>query len=158
MATINRSSIITNASNELNIQQGVNATPKEASNNIALVYNVNPKYTDVLRSTSKSTTGSGAIYTTPSDKDFYITYLQLSYRCDNTCDTTEISISGSMSGITRTIARFIRTGAGTADKDTLVINFPFPLKMDKNVAINHTSTFAAGNITFTSTIGGFILE
>lgn len=110
-----------------------------------------------VKRATRATTGSGTVFTTPSDKDFYITTATLSYEADATCDTTSINLTCVQDTATVYLIEFAKL-ATTASRDTITLEFPAPIKVDKGTNILMTCTFTAGNIRFCAQITGFTEE
>jgi hypothetical protein len=152
---ITRSSVIRKAVDELQVMPM--PSPEAMDKAIALVYPVNAKYTDVVKRTSTTLTANITVYTTPSDKDFYLTFLQLAITKDVVSDLISCFMQTTILGSATTIGQ-ISLQTLTATSDTLVMTFPHPIKIDRNAAIILAGTFAAGTCTKFISIGGFILE
>jgi len=156
MAEIQRTSILNNTANELNLQQGIQALPKNI-NSLALVYNMNAKYSHVLRNASTTSTNTSAIYTTPADKDFYLTLVTLGFSKDVVSDLVEARISITVESKAQTILS-CNTQSVTVDSRTVTLSLPYPLKVDRNTAINLIGAFTVGSCIKTASIAGFVLE
>ena len=160
MVEITRSSIIQGVANDLAIMQNVNATPKQLSPTISPVFEVGPKITTLTRSQTSTTTGSTTLYTTLTDKDFFITAASLSFMKDAACDVASgecCRIQFYQGGALRTVLGFASITA-TADSKAATISFKYPVKVDRNTAIAVTGTFTAGVFVRNAIIHGYILE
>jgi hypothetical protein len=157
MARVTRSSILLWMQDLLGFQAGANQVPVDTPNSIQPVIEVGPRFCQLIRASSRGTTGSSTIYTTPADKDFYITHAVLTLTKDATNDGTSLTLSASQGGLFSNILN-IRTQTTTAGSFSQVISFPYPIKVDRNSAISYGMTFTAGSATFAANIGGFIIE
>jgi len=148
---ITRTSILNNARNELGIQPGDNLPP------INLTYPTHAKYTTILKNTQVTSSGTTTIYTTPQNKDFYLTLVHLSYFKNAVCDGDTVSVYSVVNGLNTTVIRLL-SNALTAYQDHAEIVFPHPIKLDRNAAIVLSRSFGAGTETCNLLIGGIILE
>jgi len=157
MVKIQRTSILNNATNELNIQLGTEQPPSEIGGGVNLVYPINQKYTSVFYEKVQTLSASTSIYTTPTDKDFYLTYLTLSVVKDAANDNTVTTLSASNRGVATRLCslQFLTTTQAT---DHLELIFPYPIKLDRGTSISIVGSFAAGTMTKVASIGGFLVE
>ena len=118
-----------------------NIAPTKVNDFIQPVININPKdYRRVNIVRSRAT--AGAIYTTPVDKDFFLTSSFLSVAKVAADTGTDASVTCTIDGASQTLT--------TVSGVTLTLNFANlarefnpPIKIDRNTAI----TSVAGNIT-----------
>ena len=155
MVDLNRSSISNNLNQELSIQ--ALASIKKVNESIQPTYSANPKYTEIIKSGAISTTAVAVAYTTPRDKDFYLTFISIHIVKDATCDTSTINFQVNIGGATTTFHKLPIT-ALTAEQKSEIVLLPYPIKCDRNTNIQVQGTFTAGTMTKTIMIGGFILE
>lgn len=113
-------------------------------------------FANIVRNVVSTTTG-GTIYTTPADKDFYLTSVFLSYSKDNVNTATEIAIVCTILGVQRYIMDFAVI-ATTAQSDSNAIVFNVPLKIDRNTAIFLNSTNATAAFRMAGLITGYTVE
>jgi len=140
------------------LQSGAQAPPIECKPDIQPVIEAGPKFTTIIKTLSRTTTSTGtAIYTTPVGKDFYLTFVSLCVTKDANSDNTGVSISIVNEGERRNIINLC-TQSVTAGSHNMALPLPYPVKVDRNTAINIYMTFAAGTMAGNVTIGGFILE
>lgn len=100
---------------------------------------------NIIKSVSSITT----IYTTPADKDFYLTSCTLTMAKAAGDTATSIVIQAAVGGVTTVLVRLSGITL-TAERDSLFCPFPVPIKIDRGSAIA-----LAGGGTFTS-VGGSI--
>lgn len=120
---------------------------------------INPRINIALSST-RSTSGAGTIYTTPADKDFYLTILSYNYAKDAACDSVsgQSGITLFIDGVTRTLnaTPFI---VSTAQNIGVSHTFTPALKIDRNTAIAFSAnTFTAGILQRSATLIGYTQE
>lgn len=103
--------------------------------------------------------GSGAttIYTTPSDKDFYLTAFFLHYQADAANDCTELNITTNLRGLSTKIFKITKITL-TATTEYMMITLPNPIKVDRNSAITLNATFTVGNCPRTAGVYGYTVE
>lgn len=114
-------------------------------------------FTTINSTLSSTTTGTVAAYTTPTDKDFYVTGIDISMIKDAACDAASggvVTVSTTVKGITFSLAR-ISGITLTAQSASKYCSFPFPIKVDRGVAINVTGTFTAGVLVRDIVVHGY---
>lgn len=113
----------------------------------------------ISRSQQAIVTGSSTIYTTPTDKDFYLCNVQFSFSKDAACDvaTGSIGIQTTIDGAAQIIIR-LPVITLTAQNNTLSFNFVKPLKIDRGVTLILTGTYTAGVMSRTGNIVGYTEE
>lgn len=133
--------------------------PKTVIPSIQPTFEVNRKFCNIARSLGSSTTGNKTIFTTPSDKDFYLTSAQFAYVKDVTCDvaTGAISLSATIEGTAQPVISLVLTTL-TAERDNQIISFPVPLKIDRNTTIIYGGSFTAGAMSRIGLITGYTQE
>jgi len=158
MVRVTRSSVLLKIQDLLGLQSGAQAPPVECKSDIQPVLEAGPRYTYVLKHGNQTTSSSTYnLYTTPADKDFYLTFANLSLTKDAVSDNTQVYIQITQNGATILVA-FIPTQTTTAGSWQIHCPFPYPIKVDRNTNILLAGTFTAGTFRRTGTIGGFILE
>jgi hypothetical protein len=118
------------------------------------------KYCDIVKAASGTVTGALTVYTTPKDRDFYLTGITSAFIKDATNDaaTGFFNINIIVSGVTVAFFSFPIL-ALTAQNQSNSLNFPFPIKIDRNSAINtSTNTWTVGNFAKSVTINGFTYQ
>jgi len=156
MATITRSSVLLWFQNLLGLQAGNDKIPTELNDKIMPVVDITPKITTIVRAADNAVTGGIVAYTTPSDKDFFLTYLHFGYTKDVAATSGAIYVRFYTDGAIRYIT--LTAQSTTAETRFSDITFPYPIKIDKNTAIDMIGAFGAGAMTKYMTIGGYILE
>jgi len=102
----------------------------------------------------KSATTATTIYTTPTDKDFYLTSLYLSVAKDAAQTGTSASITAIIDGVTVNLLSFISiTLTASEVADNIVFNTP--IKIDRGTAI---ATVASNWTSSRSGLTGYTLE
>lgn len=112
---------------------------------------------NIVRRTGYTNQTTNTIYTTPADKDFYITFINLGFIKDSTSTATSIRIQATIDGVAQRLVD-IPGITLTADSKSLAVALVTPIKVDRNTAITINSDTATANITVYGTIHGYTLE
>jgi len=120
------------------------ASASEVADFIQPVKEIQPKL-NIVKTNNRIITGSVTIYTTPADKDFYLTNITFSLIKDVACDqaTANVPINVVIDGVTVGLCG-IACLTLTAQQQTIVLNFPIPLKLDRNSTITSGATYTVG--------------
>lgn len=137
-----------------------NLAPTKVSDNVQLVLNVNPKdykNSEIVLSNTCVNSTSSTIYTTPTDRDFYLTSAQLSMIKDAGALSTYSAINCTINGDAN--VRLIRVIglATTAQTESLSISFPAPVKVDRGTAITVINSNAGANVSASGLIAGYLI-
>jgi len=89
--------------------------------------------------------GSGTLYTTPSDKDFYLTGFSASFSKAVTDTGTSLTLTCFTEGVSVPLIRLAGVTL-TVERDTVAVDLSIPIKVDRGTAI---ASGASG--TFSST-------
>ena len=112
---------------------------------------------NVVREVEGAATGNATIFTTPTDRDFYLTGWVLNYATDAACDTVTIAIQCTIDGVSRYLIRKKKITA-TADDKAIICNYNEPIKIDRNTVMSLVCSFAAGNCPRSCTITGYTMD
>lgn len=126
------------------------------------VIDVNPKHArvcNIVKANSRITTGSSTVYTTPATQDFFLSTATLSMVKDAACDqaTGIIGFTAVIDGATVQLLQFPVITL-TAQQYNQTIEFPIPIKIDRNTGITSTGTYAAGVMARSFQITGYIVD
>lgn len=160
MATINNSETIKRILNDASIQTAVDDVPNELGKTVVPVLISNPAKEENLvwaNNISSSSIAGMVIYTTPNNKDFYLTYLNLSNQSDATADNTEIIVRANMGGVLRDLINMSKLTT-TAFTDNIISNFTIPIKIDRGSNIVLRNVFTAGTSTSAVCLAGYTME
>lgn len=113
----------------------------------------------IVRSGNTSSSGALTIFTTPSDKDFYLVGGNISLVKDVTCDaaTGTFQITCTIDGVAQAIM-VIGILTLTAQSEIVNLSLPYPIKVDRGTAITGSITFTAGACRRTGCIIGYTEE
>lgn len=131
--------------------------PDFVDEGITLVYNIEPDINVLLDGTATNAT-SATIYTTPTDRDFFIKQVQLSINKDATATSTFSAITCVVGGVTKTLLRVNTTTLTAVQGLCNVVTLPNGLKVDRGTIIAVTNTTNVANISATGIISGYIID
>jgi len=112
---------------------------------------------NILKRVSYTTSGTSSVYTTPTDKDFYLCFAEISFLSDVLNDTLLVQLSVILDGESLVLAELRKVSLAIA-ANQLYIVFNQPLKLDKGTAINILGTYTAGALTKSAIIGGYTTD
>lgn len=115
------------------------------------------RYCNIVRDVFAVNAVTGLLFTTPADKDFYLVSAEVAVIKDVTSQSTSTDIQISVEGTVRRLIG-IPGITLTVQNSAVSINFPKPVKVDRNTAINLKNSNATANITAFATIQGFTVE
>lgn len=137
-----------------------NIAPTQLANQVIPVINVNPKdyrICNINKTTVATNSTSAVIYTTPADKDFFITACSLTVIKDATSTSTLSRIKLTIDGAEASILP-ITTLTLTAQDSAFSISFPNPIKIDRDSIISITNSTNVANISTRASIHGYTVE
>jgi len=112
---------------------------------------------NILKFNSAVNATTATIYTTPSDKDFYLVAAQLSVIKDATSTSGGTSIFVIIEGVSVRLLS-IATLTLTAQYSNIANNFPVPIKIDRNTIITVVNSTNNANISGYGSIQGYTVE
>lgn len=146
------------------LQQNVDGQISNIAGQIIPVVDVNPKHSRISNFSTDSfrtASSTGTVYTTPLNREFYLTGISGSFIKDAANDhpTGVAYLCGVMiDGVQKYIAQ-LATITLTAQSGGYAINFSHPLKIDKNTSIIIPGvTIGVGNFSRTLSIYGFHVD
>jgi len=128
--------------------------PDEISEEIVLVYNVEPDIDTIFTATATNAT-SATIHTTPTDRDFFLKSLLLTCNKDATATSTNIAITGVIGGITKVLLQVNITTLTAIQGLAVPLTLPNAIKLDRGSIIAVTNSTAVANINTTAIITGY---
>lgn len=147
-------SIVENAARILNSKQG-DYLPDQVQGPVAVIPIVH--CVNIARAVNIANDASEVVWTTPSDKDFYLVAANIGVSKDATATSQVTALSVVINGVTTNILH-IPTQATTVESETTGNNYPVPVKLDRNTAITLTNTTAVSGIRATAAILGYTVE
>lgn len=112
---------------------------------------------NICRAGGGTNTTPNTIYTTPADKDFYLTAAQISFSKDAGNTTNQVALNVTIEGVSRQFLILACTSS-VQQNDSIAQNFPNPVKIDRNTSITLTSTNVTAVIRLDATIQGYTTE
>lgn len=112
---------------------------------------------NIVKQAVRTTSGSVTVYTTPADREFFLSALTMSYECNAACDTLGIECYIYVDGVQIPFVRLNKLTL-TARADSMTWSFPNPIRIDKNSVISFYCTYSAGSCSFNGTIVGYLEE
>lgn len=162
MATINNSDLLKEIRDGARIQQLAEVIPSQIADKVVPVMEVNPKmlkYANIVMRGSSSTTGTTTIYTTPTNAEFYLTSICMSFSCTAINDQVLLYVAGTpyqQMAILRLLD--INLVPLIAQNQTYQKDYTYPVRMEKGTTITIVKAFAAGAGTYSCTICGYTIE
>jgi hypothetical protein len=115
------------------------------------------KFCDIVRDSITTNATTSTAYTTPTDRDFYLTAAALNVIKDVTSTSTASRLLVNISGSLRTILEI--TGITlTVQQEVTSISFPFPIKLDRGTTITVTNSTNVANCSSKGIIYGFTYQ
>lgn len=142
------------------IQTAREQVPNQIADKVVPVIDVNPNSHRIINiiTTSYANNANATIYTTPTNKDFYLTSVVLCRTKDAASDDTYSFLGGTIEGAQ---VSFIRLSGITltAQQQEVAINYPLPVKIDRGttITLSKTSTTVGVN-NLTGSISGYTVE
>jgi hypothetical protein len=136
--------------------QTIEGTLSTVATSVTPVYVSNPLYAKIIASGTRTATGAGTVYTTPTDKLFFLTHLSLSSTQNATADQILVVIKSTVGGKVIELLS-IDCETLTARSTQTSISFPFPILLDKGVTITLTQAFTVGSGTARCCLSGFTI-
>jgi len=139
------------------IQVSRDRVPNELAEKVIPVMEVNPKMLrrcNVAASGLAANSAASTVYTSPSDKDFYLVAMALSTIKDATSTSTAARITSTINGASVSLLS-IASATLTAQADSTSLTLPIPLKIDRGTSIAVTNTTADANVSTRASIFGY---
>jgi hypothetical protein len=142
------------------IQSSVDKVPTELMEKVQPVMETNPKslaVCDVSAYNVALNATSATVYTTPSDRDFYLNSVTLSMIKDASSASTSSFVTSTINGATVNLLR-LSCFASTAQTGQISTSYPKPLKLDRGVSIIVGNTSATANVRSDCCLTGWVDE
>tara|TARA_Y100000310_G_C20678101_1_gene814254 strand:- start:1426 stop:1911 length:486 start_codon:yes stop_codon:yes gene_type:complete len=143
----------------LSLSTGRESVPTETNDKVQVVFDPqHRKFCNIGATVDASNATSVTLFTTPSDRDFYLVSANLSLIKDASSTSLISALVITMDdGSTVNIIR-IPTFTTTAQTASINATFPIPIKLARNTGVSITNSTAIANIKTTGTIVGFTEE
>jgi len=142
------------------IQTAYDPVPKHLAEKVVPVMEVNPKILqpiNIFVRGSSAASGTSTIYTTPTDKDFFLCGVSCDMNSDAAADNTYYVLQATLQDGTTLDLRWQKTTL-TAFNKTAIYNFPKPIKLKKGSTVTIGTTFTVGAATKDVTIWGYLVN
>lgn len=120
------------------------------------------RFADIVKYNSHTTTGTKTIWTTPSDKDFYLETLFYSHSKNAACDvaTGNLYVDVVLFDLTTSTTQILNIPVITLTEESFrqQLIFPSPIRLARNTAIRMIGAFTAGILVRNATITGYTVE
>jgi hypothetical protein len=160
MAQINNSQLSKEMIEGAKINISFDNIPTQIADKVIPTMEVNPKMLricNIVKDGSATNATSATIYTTPTDKDFYLVSAQMSVIKDVTATSTNSFVNAVIDGLTSTMMR-IRGLTLTPQSETISISLNPPLKIDRGTNITIGNTTNVANVSASGSIVGYTTE
>jgi len=156
MVEVENTEILNNLSEKTKISNTA-TLPRILNNSIQPVIEVGQNIDEYfIENGASTTTANTVIFTTPANKDFYLTFAVLSLAKDNVSDNVISYVQAVINGIT---TRIISIGSLTTTEIHQTIGIGFhPIKLDRNSAITVVGSTTGGVIRKDASIMGFSVD
>jgi len=161
MAIIHNSNLTKELTNGAKIQTSFDKVPNEIAEKVVPVMEVNPKLLfncNKIKQVTSSVTGTTLIYTTPSDKDFYLLGGMFSMNTDAANDSNGANITMVPEGGPTTRFLGFYKVVSIAFDEIITISLNNPIKLGRNTTINIVDSFTAGNSYKQAIIYGYEVD
>jgi hypothetical protein len=145
------------------LSNAIDEQPHVVSQQVVPVMEINPKMMRVINTVKSQTAtnnASVAIFTTPTDKDFYLSALALSLTKDASATLTYASIEATVKGQSSPV-RFLTLAVTTTTAVqglNAQIALPHDLLLERGTNITCTADTAVGSFTTRSTMYGIEVQ
>jgi len=112
---------------------------------------------NIIQAATLTSALSTTLFTTPLNKDFYLTAYHLRFIKDVTATTTLLSIQAFILGVKKIIA-LLPSFTLTVDTGVQTHSLFYPIKIDRGTAITIDSTTNVANFSASAMIQGYTVE
>jgi hypothetical protein len=158
--TITNSDLIKEVVDGARLNAAVDQVPNQLSEKVVATMETNPKFFRFINTIRRTagTTGTLTVYTTPTDRDFYLCGLTGTITKNVTSDATLSQINIVPDGyIAVTILEFSQQSL-TAESRTLGNDFNIPIKLKRGSTITMDTNQTAGTTTRNIIIWGYTVD
>lgn len=150
--------VVNTAIDELKLNPLTDAIPRQVIPSIQPVFELKRRVCNISKLGGATNSAATTLYTTPSDKDFYLAGAFLSVIKDATSTSAFSSIRGTVDG--QDIADIIAIAGMTltVQSESTSVTFNPPLKLKRNTTVTVNNSTAVANITAYGSIWGYTEE
>jgi hypothetical protein len=160
MATINNSDLFKELREGIKLQQLRDVIPSQLADKVVPVMEVNPKMLRRINSVKNNiatNATSATIYTTPTDKDYFLCGFTLSMIKDVTSTSTSSRVLATIDGVSTILASIVGISL-TPQADSISVQFLEPVRVDKGTNITVTNSTNVANVSANGTIYGYTVD
>jgi hypothetical protein len=160
MANINNSQLSKELIDGAKIQTSFDKIPTQLADKVVPVMEVNPKMLrmcNVAKSSTATNATSATLYTTPTDRDFYLCGLALSTIKDVTSTSLSSGITTTINGASVTLLSIASLSLTVQNSSTNLVISP-PILVDRGVTIAVTNSTNVANITSRASLVGYTID
>lgn len=160
MATLYNSDLTTEMRDVGKIQISRDAIPNQMADKVVPVIDVNPKHariTNIAKCTTQTAYGDVTLYTTPTNKDFFLTGFTINYQKDVVSDNAALDLYVTIGGAVTKIFGF-KPITLTVGQESATYTFLNPMKLDKGTTITFTGAGTVGVLGRGASIYGYLVE
>ncbi len=161
MAQIHNTDLFKELKDGIKIQQMRDVIPSQLAEKVVPVMEVNPKLLrriNVMKKGAASNATSSTIYTTPTDKDFFLTNATICAWKDVTAVAASQRLNVTIDGAVTPIFTIETLTLTAIQPVTASLNFSCPLKIDRGTGISVTNDNATANTKVAATIFGYLVD
>lgn len=159
MATINNPETLKKIVMDAGIQTAYDSIPTRLANSVVPVIVANPKpIVNIVKWIASVGTGTQTLYTTPTDKDFFLTNVIISAQADVNCDNTVYDVTATPDEGGAIILLRLPKITLTVFQDSISVVFPHPIKIARGTTITFGTTYTAGVSHAVAQIMGYTKE
>jgi len=138
-----------------------NVVPTRISEDVQMVLDINPNHNRICNivrgGTSNTSSSTASIYTTPADKDFYLTSAHYVFQKNVTSDNTACTLIASVDGADQVLLS-LPSITLTATQMEAGITYSNPIKLTRNTTIRMSASFTVGALIRGANITGYTVE
>lgn len=158
MVEIQSKEAIDKMSQELKVQPSM-ALPRTLMNTIQPTFDINTeRVVNTAARATAATTGGVDLFVTPSDRDFFMTGLGLTFSCDATADSTVYRVSVTLAGKAAVNIIEVQKQTTTADSQTHFREFTVPVLLERGTALRLIQVFTVGTSVSSGMVQGFTTD
>jgi len=160
MAQINNGELIKGMRDNAKILQNESA-PNQLAEKVVPVMETNPlllRRINIHKLANAANATSATIYTTPTDRDFYLTSVSLDLIKDVTATSLNSSVNVTVKGGVSQAILVLRTTTLTIETQNAVLLLPIPMLLERGSNITVTNTTNVANVTASAIITGYVVD
>ena len=159
-AKIYNSDLTKNIVDGAKLMTGSDVVPSELAEKVIPVLDVTPdfhRFCNLSDGSAGTTNANLTIFTAPTDRDFYMTNLQVCYMANATADNTYHIVSVVIDGIRRNLIYLIKLSL-TADTQSVVLNYKIPIKLTRGSTVLMENNFTVGSVAKAGAVTGYTIN